>query len=74
MKVDDGCVCILKIDDDLNDLLKQGDAQATKLEHSKDVDTYLKAAAFVKKKCNECTMMIIIWMVLIIAIVEIFIV
>ena len=52
MKVDDGCVCFLKLDDDLNALLKQGDAQATKLEYSKAITTYLKAADFIKKKCN----------------------
>ena len=38
----------------MNDLLKQGDAQATKLERSKAITTYLKAADFVKKKCNAC--------------------
>ena len=37
MKVDDGCVCFLKLDDDLNALLKQGDTQATKLECSKAI-------------------------------------
>ena len=37
----------------MNDLLKQGDAQATKLEWSKAITTYLKAADFIKKKCNE---------------------
>ena len=53
MKVDDGCVRFLKFDDDLNDLLKQGDEQATKLEYSKVITTYLKAADFVRKNCNE---------------------
>ena len=54
MKADDGCVCFLKIDDDWNTLLKQGDAQATKLKHSKAATNYLKAAVFTKKKCNNC--------------------
>ena len=54
MKVDDGCAYFLKIDDDLNDLTKQGDAQAIKLERSKDVATCSKAADFVKKKRDEC--------------------
>ena len=53
MKVDDGCVCFLKLDDNLNALLKQGDVQATKLEYSKAIATYLKAADFIKKKFNE---------------------
>ena len=74
MKVDDGCVCFLKLDDDLNALLKQGDAQATKLEYSKAITTYLKAADFIKKKCNECIIIIIVWMILIIVIVGIAIV
>ena len=38
----------------MNDLLNQGDAQATKLERSKAITTYLKAADFIKKKCNVC--------------------
>ena len=38
----------------MNDLLKQGDAQATKLERSKAITTYLKAADFIKKKCYVC--------------------
>ena len=40
MKVHNRCACFLNFDDDLNDLLKQGNTQATKLEYANAITTY----------------------------------